>query len=71
MEDNIDSQSLGGGSGQHIGSSNVEILIKSMADMRQHQLLLEERLGILPPSHNTGSTGQTSNQGGLIMPAQN
>ncbi|KAI3868551.1 hypothetical protein MKX03_035724 [Papaver bracteatum] len=71
MEDNTDNQSLGGGSGQQIESSNVEILMKSMADMRKHQLLLEERLGILHPSHNTGSTGQTSNQGGLIMPARN
>ncbi|KAI3832564.1 hypothetical protein MKW98_002110 [Papaver atlanticum] len=45
--------------------------MKSMADMRQHQLLLEERLGILPPRHNSGSTGQTSNQGDMIMPVRN
>ncbi|KAI3860942.1 hypothetical protein MKX03_001389 [Papaver bracteatum] len=71
MEDNTDNQSLGGGSGQQIESSNVEILTKPMADMRQHQLLLEERLGIFPPRHNSGSTGQTSNQGDMIMPARN
>ncbi|KAI3887347.1 hypothetical protein MKX03_002751 [Papaver bracteatum] len=45
--------------------------MKSMADMRQHQLLLEERLGIFPPRHSSGSTGQASNQGGLIMPTLN
>ncbi|KAI3852037.1 hypothetical protein MKW98_020036 [Papaver atlanticum] len=71
MADNTENQSLEGGSGQQIESSNVEILMKSMADMRQHQLLLEERLGILPPRHNSGSAGQTSNQGDMIMPARN
>ncbi|KAI3844605.1 hypothetical protein MKW92_052514, partial [Papaver armeniacum] len=55
MADNSENQSLEGGTGQQIESSSVEILMKSMADMRQHQLLLEERLGILPPRHNSGS----------------
>ncbi|RZC58061.1 hypothetical protein C5167_005364, partial [Papaver somniferum] len=47
------------------------MLMKYMTDMRQHQLLLEERLGILPPRHNSGGTGQISNQGNMIMPARN
>ncbi|KAI3973480.1 hypothetical protein MKW92_000829 [Papaver armeniacum] len=47
------------------------MLMKSIADMSQHQLLLEERLGILPPRPNSGGTGQTSNQGDTIMPARN
>ncbi|RZC61349.1 hypothetical protein C5167_023107 [Papaver somniferum] len=55
MADNNENQSLEGGNGPHIESSNLEILMKSMAEMRQHQLLLEERLGILPPRHNSGS----------------
>ncbi|KAI3859184.1 hypothetical protein MKW92_039362 [Papaver armeniacum] len=71
MADSIENQSLEGGSGQQIEGSNLEILMKSIAEMRQHQLLLEERLGILPPRHNSGSAGQTSNQGDLIMPARN
>ncbi|KAI3913621.1 hypothetical protein MKW92_038265 [Papaver armeniacum] len=64
MADNTENQSLEGGSSQQFESSNVEILMKSMADMRQHQLLLEERLGIFP---NSGSTRQTSNQGDMII----
>ncbi|KAI3913021.1 hypothetical protein MKW92_028124 [Papaver armeniacum] len=71
MADGTETQSLEGGSIQQIESSNVEILMKSMADMRQHQLLLEERLGILPPRHNSGSTDHVSNQGDMIMPTQN
>ncbi|KAI3953496.1 hypothetical protein MKW92_021146 [Papaver armeniacum] len=71
MADNNGNQSLEGGTGQHVENSNLEILMKFMAEMRQHQLLLEERLGILPPRHNSGSAGQTSNQGDLIMPARN
>ncbi|KAI3934101.1 hypothetical protein MKW92_003688 [Papaver armeniacum] len=71
MADDTENQSLKGGSDQKIESSNVEILMKSMADMRQHQLLLKERLGILPPRHNSGSTGQISNQGDMIMPSRN
>ncbi|XP_026402272.1 uncharacterized protein LOC113297905 isoform X2 [Papaver somniferum] len=71
MAENSENHSLEGGSGQPIESSNVELLMKSMADLRQHQLLQEERLGILPSRHNSGSTSQTSNQGDLIMPARN
>ncbi|KAI3844633.1 hypothetical protein MKX03_026735 [Papaver bracteatum] len=71
MEDNTDNESLEGGSGKNIEGSNVDILMKSMEDMRQHQLLLEERLGILPPRHNSGSAGQTSNQGDMFMLARN
>ncbi|KAI3933612.1 hypothetical protein MKW92_050118 [Papaver armeniacum] len=71
MADNNGNQSLEGGTGQHIENSSLEILMKFMAEMRQHQLLLEERLGILPPRHNSESAGQTSNQGDLIMPARN
>ncbi|XP_026457877.1 uncharacterized protein LOC113358499 [Papaver somniferum] len=71
MADNTENQNLEGGSSQQIGSSNVEMLMKSMADMRQHQLLLGERLGILPPRHNSGSSGQVSNQGDMIMPTRN
>ncbi|KAI3954307.1 hypothetical protein MKW92_037692 [Papaver armeniacum] len=71
MADGTETQSLEGGSSQQIESSNVEILMESMEDMRQHQLLLEERLGILPPRHNSGSTDQVSNQGDMIMPTQN
>ncbi|KAI3923990.1 hypothetical protein MKW92_031612 [Papaver armeniacum] len=59
MADNNENQSLEGGTGQHIENSNLEILMKSMEEMRQHQLLLEERLGILPPRHNSGSAGRT------------
>ncbi|XP_026417391.1 uncharacterized protein LOC113312872 [Papaver somniferum] len=54
MVDGTENQSLEGGPSQQIGSSNVEMLMKSMTDMRQHQLLLEERLGILAPNHNSG-----------------
>ncbi|KAI3951896.1 hypothetical protein MKW92_042628 [Papaver armeniacum] len=71
MADNNENQSLEGGTGQHIENSSLEILMKSMEEMRQHQLLLEEMLGILPPRHNSESAGQTSNQGDLIMPARN
>ncbi|KAI3911188.1 hypothetical protein MKW92_039428 [Papaver armeniacum] len=72
MADNIENQSLEGGTGQNIKSSNLEILMKSMADMRQHQLLLEERLGFCLHDTNLGeSVGQISNQGDLIMPARN
>ncbi|KAI3912248.1 hypothetical protein MKW98_012059 [Papaver atlanticum] len=71
MTGDTENQSLEGGSSQQIESSNVEILMKSMEDMRQHQLLLEERLGILPPRHNSGITCQTSNQGDVIMLARN
>ncbi|KAI3840473.1 hypothetical protein MKW92_005689 [Papaver armeniacum] len=71
MEENFENQSLEGGSGQQIESSNVELLMKSMAYLRQHQLLLEERIGILPPRRNSGSTCHTSNQGDLIMPTRN
>ncbi|KAI3847125.1 hypothetical protein MKX03_001241 [Papaver bracteatum] len=71
MAENNENQSLEGGSGQQIESSNLDILMKSMAEMRQHQLLLEERLGILPPRHNSGSACQISNQGDLIMLARN
>ncbi|KAI3845709.1 hypothetical protein MKX03_024614 [Papaver bracteatum] len=60
-----------GESGQRVEVDNMEILMKTMADMRQHQLLLEERLGILPPRHNSGNAGQTSNQVDLIMPTRN
>ncbi|KAI3968004.1 hypothetical protein MKW92_014957 [Papaver armeniacum] len=70
MPDDTENQRPEGGSGQVIKSSNMEILMKSMADMRQHQLLLEERIGILPPTHNLGSIGQTSNQTDMIMPAR-
>ncbi|KAI3926123.1 hypothetical protein MKW98_028259, partial [Papaver atlanticum] len=70
MAHNTENQSLEGGSGQQIESSNMEILMKSIADMRQHQLLLEERLGIFPPRHNSGSAGQTLNQGDMIMPEE-
>ncbi|RZC45115.1 hypothetical protein C5167_038061 [Papaver somniferum] len=58
MADNNENQSLEGGNGQHIESSNLDILMKSMAEMRQHQLLLEERLGILHPRHNSGSAAR-------------
>ncbi|KAI3919802.1 hypothetical protein MKW92_040094 [Papaver armeniacum] len=68
MANDTENQNWEGGSSQQFKSSNVEILMKSMEEMRQHQLLLEERLGILP---NSGSTGQTSNQRDLIMPARN
>ncbi|KAI3923253.1 hypothetical protein MKW92_009040 [Papaver armeniacum] len=71
MADGTETQSLEDGSSQQIENSNVEILMKSMADMRQQQLLLEERLGILPPRHNSGSTNQVSNQGDMIMPTRN
>ncbi|KAI3972457.1 hypothetical protein MKW92_012091 [Papaver armeniacum] len=71
MADDIENQSLEGGSDQQIEGSNLEILMKSMAEMRQHQLLLEEMIGIFPPRHNSGSASQTSNQGDLIMPARN
>ncbi|KAI3972159.1 hypothetical protein MKW92_051191 [Papaver armeniacum] len=59
MADNNENQSLEGGTGQHIENSSLEILMKSMEEMRQHQLLLEERLGILPPGHNSGSASRT------------
>ncbi|KAI3913020.1 hypothetical protein MKW92_028123 [Papaver armeniacum] len=54
MADGTETQSLEGGSSQQIESSNVEILMESMAYMRQHQSFSEERLGILPPRHNSG-----------------
>ncbi|KAI3883954.1 hypothetical protein MKW92_021385 [Papaver armeniacum] len=71
MVDDTENQSLEGGSSQQIRSSNVEMVMKSMEDLRQHQLLLEERLEILPPRLNSGGTCQISNQGDMIMPAQN
>ncbi|KAI3893185.1 hypothetical protein MKW92_003730 [Papaver armeniacum] len=67
MADNNENQSLDGGIGQNIESSNLEILMKSMADLRQHQLLLEERLGLLPPRHNSGSVARNQNQLGQIL----
>ncbi|KAI3854736.1 hypothetical protein MKX03_015001 [Papaver bracteatum] len=68
MEDNNENQILEGGTSQHIESGNLEILMKSV---RQHQLLLEERLGILPPRHNSENAGQTSNQVDPIIPTRN
>ncbi|KAI3957442.1 hypothetical protein MKW98_003163 [Papaver atlanticum] len=69
MADNTEESE--GGSGQRIETGNMEILMKSMADLREHQRLLEERIGIFPPEHNSGGTSQTSNQGDMIMPVRN
>ncbi|KAI3851212.1 hypothetical protein MKW92_018092 [Papaver armeniacum] len=71
MVDNTENQRSGGGFGQEIEIGNMEVIMKSIADMRQHQQLLEERLGISSPRHNSADAGQTSTQGDITMPARN
>ncbi|KAI3920555.1 hypothetical protein MKW98_025061 [Papaver atlanticum] len=71
MGDNTENQRSEGGSGQGIESGNMKILMKSMEDMREHQRLLGERLGILPPRHNPVDAGQTLTQGDMIMSVRN
>ncbi|KAI3876541.1 hypothetical protein MKW98_015924 [Papaver atlanticum] len=62
MTDNTENQRSEGGSGQEIEIGNMEILMKSIAYMRQHQRLLEERLGISSPRHNSNQPGQLLHQ---------
>ncbi|KAI3850652.1 hypothetical protein MKX03_026649 [Papaver bracteatum] len=71
MGDNTENQRSEGGSGKGIEASNMKILMKFMGYMREHQRLLEERLGILPPRHNPVYAGQTSTQGDMIMSVRN
>ncbi|KAI3916057.1 hypothetical protein MKW98_004498 [Papaver atlanticum] len=71
MADDTKNQILEGGSGQEMEIGNMEMLMKSMADMRQHQRLLEERLGILPPRHNSVDAGQNSMQEDITMLVRN
>ncbi|KAI3865774.1 hypothetical protein MKX03_025520 [Papaver bracteatum] len=68
MGDNTENQRSEGGFGQGIETGNMEILMKFMVDMREHQRLLKERLGILPPRHNSMDAGQTSRKGDMTMP---
>ncbi|KAI3857477.1 hypothetical protein MKX03_015400 [Papaver bracteatum] len=67
MVDNTENQRLEGGSGQEVEIGNMEIIMKSISYMRQHHHLLEERLGISPPRHNSAGAGQTSTQGDISM----
>ncbi|KAI3861901.1 hypothetical protein MKX03_004409 [Papaver bracteatum] len=69
MVDNTENHGSEGGSGQEVEIGNMEIVMKSIEDMTQHQHLLEERLGISSPRHNSADAGQTSRQGGVTMPA--
>ncbi|KAI3858599.1 hypothetical protein MKX03_005647 [Papaver bracteatum] len=60
MVDNTENQGSESGSGQEVEIGNMETIMKSIEDMRQHQQLLEERLGISSPRHNSTDAGQTS-----------
>ncbi|KAI3840365.1 hypothetical protein MKX03_005861 [Papaver bracteatum] len=71
MVDNTENHGSEGGSGQEVEIGNMEIIMNSIADMRQHQHLLEERLGISSLRHNSADAGQTSRKGGITMPARN
>ncbi|KAI3942615.1 hypothetical protein MKW92_025755, partial [Papaver armeniacum] len=56
MVDNTENRRSKGGSGQEVEIGNMEIIMKSITDMRQHQQLIEERLGISSPRHNSADT---------------
>ncbi|KAI3860712.1 hypothetical protein MKX03_014748 [Papaver bracteatum] len=71
MVDNTENQRSEGGSGQEVEIGNMEIIMKSIEDMRQHQQLLEEKMGISSPRHNLADAGQTSMQGDITMQARN
>ncbi|XP_026414549.1 uncharacterized protein LOC113310182 [Papaver somniferum] len=66
MADNTEESE--GGSGQRIETGNMEILMKSMADMREHQRLLEGRLGVLPPGNNPINTGHAPMPDDMLVP---
>ncbi|KAI3861905.1 hypothetical protein MKX03_004413 [Papaver bracteatum] len=68
MVDNTKNQGSEGGSGQEVEIGNMEIVMKSIADMTQHQHLLEERLGISSPRHN--SADAVGLQGKEVLPCQ-
>ncbi|KAI3972262.1 hypothetical protein MKW92_039783 [Papaver armeniacum] len=66
MADNTEESE--GGSGQRIEIGNMEILMKSMADMREHKRLLEGRLGVLPSGNNPINTGHAPMPDDMLVP---